>query len=156
MSTLEDNKLDTTERHSFFESKEHYMQFLANWKAYINEGKHKCGTYETTNGGVAKYDSSLTCEHHLLYNALRKRNLNKSFAPITDSNKLKMAHDDPYQAYCHARHGLSSFVRGWNSDHEWSRDRAHQRFEAFTEPFGDTVTPEMLEEVCGVLDGVKL
>lgn len=74
---------------SLFCSKEHYLQFKKSWKKYISDGNHIRSTYVDSNGGVCKNPSRLTSVQHLIYNALRNRDLHKSFSPITDCNKLQ-------------------------------------------------------------------
>ena len=145
METLQTQDDNLTNTHSFFESKEHYFQFLDSWKKYIADGHHKCGTYETSNGGTAKYDSDLTCMHHLIYNGLRKKDLHKSFSPLTSERKLNAKYDKrPYAAYYDAR---SEIMYHGRSGGDLTRILA---------PFGDTVTRSMLKELGEVLGGIEL
>jgi hypothetical protein len=136
-------KQDIEVKHSFFESKEHYLKFKKSWKQYIADGKHKCGTYPTSNGGEAKYDSDLTVTHHLVYNALRKRDLSKSFSPITGANKLESNGGNPYAAYDYARWRIGYLAKSGNLSN-------------LNEPFGGTVSQEMLQELSEVLKTIEL
>jgi hypothetical protein len=143
MENLVKQDVEVEVKHSFFESKEHYLKFRQSWKQYIADGKHKCGTYPTSNGGEAKYDSDLTCAHHLIYNALRKRDLSKSFSPITRETKLAESYGNPYAAYDAARWRISYLARSGNLD-------------SLAEPFGGTISKEMLQELSEVLKTIEL
>lgn len=132
--TVQDENLTNT--HSFFASKEHYLAFIDAWKKFYADGGHKRATYIDGQGGTCKYDSELTCIHHLIYNALRKRDLHKSFAPKQDST-------DPYEAYNNARAVLSSATR-------------YGYTESLKRPFGGTVTDDMLKELSETLKDVNL
>lgn len=139
METLVKQDDNLTNVHSFFVSKEHYLSFRAAWKQYIADGKHKRATYIDAWGGRCKEPSSLTAAHHLVYNALRKRDLHKSFAPLTNPNKVG---NDPYRAFDHARGAIS-----------WA---AKYRPDRLLAPFGGTVTEAMLKELSETLKSVAL
>lgn len=145
METLvkQDDNLENT--HSFFTSKEHYLAFTAAWKQYIADGKHECETYVDGQGGTCKYNSSLTAVHHLVYNAFRKRDLHKSFAPLTNEDRINAHYSrDPYAAYHNARRALDASFSRWGST-EWIKA-----------PFGGTVTDDMLKELNEVVKTIKL
>lgn len=146
METLQTQDENTVvDTHSFFESKEHYFKFLDSWKQYIADGHHKCGTWENSNGGTVKYNSSLTCTHHLIYNGLRKKDLHKSFSPLTSEGKLNSMWDKrPYGAFYNA---LSEIRYKGKSSGDLTN---------FLAPFGDTVTQSMLIELSDALWDVEL
>ena len=142
METLTQEKIENiTMKASFFDSKEHYLQFKAAWKQYIADGKHLRETYTDSQGGICKMDSALTCSHHLIYNALRNCDLKKSFSPITNQNKLKSQYSrDPYRAFEYARNSI-----------KWAlKSSASNSADWLLTPFGDTVTKEMLEDVYAI------
>ena len=142
METLQIQDIEKT--HSFFESKEHYLNFIDSWKQYIADGRHKCETYTDGQGGTCKMSSDLTCTHHLFYNALRKRDLTKSFSPLTNENKLNSRYDKrPYALYYDARSEIAYAVRSGNIGD-------------LVEPFGDTVAVDMLTELSETLKDVNL
>jgi hypothetical protein len=143
LATQEVQETPEVQRHSFFDSKEHYLQFKAAWKKYISDGHHLCGTYTDNQGGTCKYASNLTTIHHLIYNGLRKRDLRKSFCPITKPQKLKLAGGDPYAAFNYARNMLRYYARRGSTS-------------AISDVFGDTVTTSMLSELSESLEDVKM
>jgi hypothetical protein len=142
METLVKQDIENT--HSFFESKEHYFKFIDAWSQYIADGKHKCETYIDGQGGTCKHDSSLTSVHHLIYNGLRKRDLHKSYSPLTKPTKLALNYDDPYAAF--------------NDDLYWLQyyGRSASDLVGLLEPFGGTVTKAMIVELGDTLKDVKL
>lgn len=142
METLVAQEKDTTNRHSFFNSKEHYLAFTTAWKQYIANGNHICRTYVDSQGGTCKYDSALTSVHHLVYNALRKRDLYKSFTPLTNKNKI--GKHGLYAAYYDDLRVLRLSLGRWGNS-RWVKT-----------PFGETVTDEMLKELIGTLADIKL
>jgi hypothetical protein len=142
MNTLEVNETQT-EEHSFFTSKEHYLAFRDAWKQYHADGKHKKETYTDYQGGICKCPSELTSDHHLVYNALRKRDLSKSFTPITSEGKLNAFNGKPYAAFYAAKGRISACIK-------------YNRTDWLKEPFGGTVTDDMLKELNEALESINL
>lgn len=135
----------TNNTNSFFESKEHYLQFIAAWRKSLADGYHERTTYTDWQGGTCKHRSQLTAVHHLVYNALRRRDLHKSFAPLTNLGKINAHYSrSPYAAYYSAREGLERSLGRWGNT-DWIK-----------RPFGDTVTDEMLIELNEALKSVEL
>ena len=128
METLNKQDDNLTNTHSFFESKEHYLQFVNAWRANIND-----------EGGW-----SLTCTHHLIYNALRKKDLYKSFSPAGEGKCNARYDKRPYGAYYSARSELGY------------RARTGADLDRWLKPFGGTVTQPMLQELVKVLNEVEL
>lgn len=86
----------------------------------------------------------LGVSHYLLYAALRGRDWRKSFPPLLDARKIENG-----EIWHSAR------VRAVNT----VRSAAHfgdERAEALLEPFGGTVTLEMLRAVAAVLPGIRV
>jgi hypothetical protein len=143
----------TNEITSFFDSKEHYLEFIAAWKKSIADGYHERQKYthriyvDGSHKEVElKHPSKLTCVHHLIYNALRKKDLHKSFAPLTSEGKINAnAYRDPYYAFRRACDVLDRNVTSRWGRTDWIK-----------EPFGDTVTDEMLIKLNAALKCVKL
>lgn len=141
---------------SFFESKEHYLNFKQAWKQSIAEGYHVPFTYENpVNGGIEKFPSKLTCVHHLIYNALRGQDLKKSFRPLTRPGRLNNVSRDwrlyglrpenvPYAAYYMAFRSLRTWVE---------QDKLCAKLQ---EPFKGTVSREMLNELVKVLSSINM
>lgn len=156
METLVKNELNIN---TFFESKEHYLNFRSAWKKSISEGYHTRRTYENSDGGISKHKSDLTSTHHLIYNALRRRDLHKSFNPLTSFAKLAYTKFDyrsysggeinKYLAFDIARRNLDFAVTRYNNGSNFAIDK-------LMEPFSDTVTPQMLVELNVVLKTIKL
>lgn len=142
MSTLT-NEENQTKEHSFFTCKEHYLSFRDAWKQYHADGRHRKETYEDYQGGICKRPSALTAEHHLIYNALRKRSLSKSFSPITNPGKLNAFNGRPYAAFYRAKGIIAACVK-------------YNRTDWLKEPFGGTVTDEMLKELSEALELINL
>ena len=148
METLvkQDGNLENTNNHSFFESKEHYLKFVAAWRKSIADGFHERSLIRRTSWSgqeiISKCPSKLTCVHHLIYNALRKKDLHKSFRPLTNKDRLAGCH--PYAAFYKAVNVLK-----WATKNDRIADKLR-------EPFGNTVTNEMLLELFETLHNVKL
>ncbi|MFY0656233.1 MAG: hypothetical protein JXR12_05715 [Neptunomonas phycophila] len=123
---------------TFFETKEQYTAFIAAWKTFIAEGGHK--KYPVTSCGQ-EYDkiSDLKCVHHLLYAALRGKDISKNFTPNSKENYY-----GEFEAYSDARSYIAHAVR---SDHA---------FAVIQKVFGNTVTRDMLERVHVELKSINL
>jgi hypothetical protein len=143
METLVKQDENLTNTHSFFVSKEHFLSFRVAWRDSIAKGYHERETYTDYKNGVCKRPSKLTATHHLIYNALRKRDLHKSFAPLTRPTKLIAAYNNPYIAFNWARSHLKAAVKWGRTDH-------------LKEPFQGTVNDQMLKELSEALENVKL
>jgi hypothetical protein len=142
MSTLTNEETQAKE-HSFFTCKEHYLSFRDAWKQYHAEGRHKKETYEDYQGGICKSPSELTVQHHLIYNALRKRNLSESFTPIKNPGKLNAVGGNPHEAFNSAKARIAACVK-------------YNRTDWLKEPFAGTVTDEMLKELSEALELINL
>ena len=123
-------KIFPTQNDDLFESKEHYLAFRAAWsKAMNSEEKH-----------------NLTCDHHLLYIAARKRDFLAGFSPIMRESKLRGEEGAPGERYRTAikslrrvtmvRRGAEKLLKGSES---YGRMVNH-----LLAPFDGTITPEML------------
>lgn len=138
---------------SLFTCKEHYLQFRKAWKQYIADGNHigEKFTLRIENSiREFKRPSKLTCEHHLIYNAFRNRDLKKSFSPLIRPNKLLATkytglcmNVEPYYAFYRAVSNIGRFIK-------W------KRYDYLLAPFNGTVTIEMLEELYIKLSNEKL
>lgn len=113
-------------KETFFNDKEHYLQFKAAWAKAVNDP-----------------DVQITATHHLVYNLIRGYDATRGFTPITNVNKLSNG--------AYINHGLY-FARSALSMHigcakkgrsEWSK----RWVEEFLAPFGDTFTFEMLAKL---------
>jgi len=119
--------------HTFFDSKEEYLQFRQAWKDFHKDGKHKKKPTTDYCGGVS-HKSELTCAHHLIYALLRGRDITKSFVP-----NRKVHGQDPYFAYYNARQKISFSLRMLEN---------HSRGDMMAKlllPFGGLVSTDMLE-----------
>lgn len=92
-----------------FETKEQYLAFRAAW-------------------ATAAQSKELTAEHHILFNILCGRPIDRGFTPITKATKLQNGFRINHGLY-HAAQSLQ--YRMVN--------------EEFMAPFGDTITKEMIE-----------
>jgi hypothetical protein len=136
------NKENQTKEHSFFTCKEHYLSFRNAWKQYHADGRHEKKMQTAWDGSKFKA-SDLTCEHHLIYNTLRKRNLSKSFTPITSPGKLNAFNGKPYASFYAAKARIAALIKYGKTD--WLK-----------EPFGGTVTDDMLGELNEALELINL
>src|SRR5690606_1388218 len=100
MKTLKIENAKTT----FFTDKQHYLNFQQAWKDYINSGKHK--KPEQTHPDI-RPRSSLTFQHHIIYQAMRGKDIGKSVTPICNTNKLMNSGGNAY--FCWNRQNLSIF-----------------------------------------------
>lgn len=116
---------------TFFETKEQYINFISAWKSFIAEGKH--AKYPVYGYDGTEYDkvSDLKCVHHLLYAALRGKDISKNFVP----NNKTQSYDGPYAAFHEARSLINHATRS-----DYAYNTIHQ-------VFGDTVSKDMLSEV---------
>lgn len=124
---------------TFFETKEQYTAFIAAWKTFIAEGGHKKYPVHGWDGNEYDKVSDLKCVHHLLYAALRGKDVSKNFTPNN-----KETYYGQYQAYSEARSYIAHAVR---NDHA---------FGVIKNVFGDTVTRDMLERVSVELKSINL
>lgn len=125
---------------TFFETKEQYTAFISAWKSFIAEGKHAKYPVHGYDGNEYDKVSDLKCVHHLLYAALRGKDISKNFVP---NNKTDSYHG-PYAAYYDARSLIAHAVR---SDYA---------LKSIQQVFGDTVTRDMLTQVSEQLSKIKL
>ncbi len=124
---------------TFFETKEQYAAFITTWKTFIAECGHKKYPVHGCDGNEYDKVSDLKCVHHLLYAALRGKDVSKNF---TSNNKE--TYYGQYQAYSNARSYIAYAV---HSDHA---------FGVIKKVFGDTVTRDTLERVSVELKSINL
>ncbi len=144
---------------SIFKTKEQYLTFRAAWASAVNDVKSQsflkpADEYISATGniskgtGVHRNKGWLTGAHHILYNILRGRSYDKGFTPITNANKLKHGmhiNEGLYNAMYYLENVWTSatqIVNG-NTLSDW---RANE-LTKFIEPFGNTVTIEMLADL---------
>ncbi len=127
---------------TFFNDKEHYLQFKAAWKKAVNspKTKSKLETTEAYSGGtcVVRRKGWITATHHLIYNLLRGYDASRGFTPVTNKNKLT---NDAY-----INHGL--YEAYWYARYYASRDE-------FLKPFDGTVTKEMMSRLVEAMPEIK-
>lgn len=105
---------------TYFETKEQYIAFRTAW-------------------AKAAQDKVLTGAHHVLFNIVCNKPIERGFAPVTSTSKLQNGFRINHGLYF-AADDLTRVIKGASSDSSWSKDRA----EAFVKPFGDAFTIEML------------
>ncbi len=124
---------------SFFETKEQYVAFISAWKSFIAEGKHK--KYPLTSCGQ-EYDkvSDLECVHHLIYAALRGKDISKNFTP----NNRTQSYYGKFEAFNSAKESV------------YYASKNDRSFNNIKNVFGDTVTQDMLVRLYEELKSIKL
>ncbi len=126
-------KILPTQNDDFFESKEHYLAFRAAWsKAMNSEEKH-----------------NLTCDHHLLYIAARKRDFLAGFSPIMRESKLRGeegAAGERYRTAVKSLRRVTITRRGAQKLLEGNESYA-RGVNNLLAPFDGTITPEMLIQI---------
>ncbi len=126
-------KILPTQNDDFFESKEHYLTFRAAWsKAMNSEEKH-----------------NLTCDHHLLYIAARKRDFLAGFSPIMRESKLRGeegAAGERYRTAVKSLRRVTITRRGAQKLLEGNESYA-RGVNNLLAPFDGTITPEMLIQI---------
>ena len=127
---------------TFFETKEQYTNFISAWKKFIADGNHK--KYPVFGYDGTEYDkvSDLACVHHLLYAALRGRDITKNFTP--NNRHTDDAYFDTFQAFKDAKSAIY-----YASKHQ----NAYARI---TNVFGDSVTQSMLARVYDELKSFEM
>lgn len=149
-----------------FTCKEHYLAFHRAWadachddraKKQIKEAKVK--SWPDGSIYIRKYrtDSWLTASHMVLYNLLRDKPITDGFTPIHDVRRLAAGHHINlgfYQAAIGLWFVVENARRSLIPPADDAKDyvkRNHQHrkenVEKFLEPFGGTVTLEMLAKV---------
>ncbi len=115
-------------KETFFNDKEHYLQFKAAWAKAVNNP-----------------DVQITASHHLVYNLVRGYDATRGFTPITNVNKLSNGAYINHGLYF-ARSNLARYIgdakRG-NKLSEWSK----QWFDRFLAPLDGALTTEMLAKL---------
>jgi len=129
---------------TFFTDKNHYLAFTQAWKDYINSGKHK--KPQRTDPEVRTY-SSLTFQYHILYQALRGKDIGKCITPIQDSNKLMNNGGNPYICW-NQLYWLRYIGSAAKNKDQAKADRiAGNCVNELSKVFGDTITIEMLHKL---------
>ncbi|RLC08007.1 MAG: hypothetical protein DRI24_24005 [Deltaproteobacteria bacterium] len=144
-----------------FVSKEHYQAFRQGWKDFINSGKAKAEFHDHAYGRYKV--SALTGTHHLLFNILTEKDLSRTFRP--SELECKRGFWEAYgQLKMFGQKALDVvlFEKGdfkkpsYLSDGKYSELMAGNRstIEEFLEPFGKSITVEMLAKL--YLDYLKV
>ncbi len=124
----------------FFESKDQYLTFRQAWKSNFKNSKPTC---------------DLNGTHHLIYAALRGRDISKCFTPITTINKLHNGMQ-PYSSYLNAKNKLN-YAKCYMDESQNTKPRplALDWFKKETDnilaPFHGTITVEMIIELAPLL-----
>ena len=123
----------------FFGTKENYITFTSAWKQFIADGNHK--KYPLTYAGQ-EYDkvSDLECVHHLIYAAMRGKDISKNFTPNNHTQYI----DGKFEAFTAAKNAVY-----YASKHDTS-------FKKIKHVFGETVTQEMLVRLYEDLKSITL
>lgn len=134
-------------------TKENYLNAIASWKAFINDGKHK--KYKVYYDGYRvenpeehwskqiwtkieqyRWESDLTVHHHVFHTLLRRKSLQKAFDKAEDTegwvNTLKSVAQYSQQDPSFQRHSVN-----------WSK----AFIEKILKPYGGYVTIEDFIEV---------
>lgn len=124
-------------KETFFNSKDEYLQFIQAWKQFHAEGKHKKVEFTEYDGSI-HMKSNLHCEHHLLYNLLRGKDISKMFK-ATD----KHTGQGPFWAFEEARDAISWATRT-------------DRTKGLLAPFAGTIDKDTLSAVTEKIQGWSL
>ena len=150
MKTFKISKAPTT----FFESKEHYLSFRKAWKDNFAQGKHKPYSHgKSYDGTPLRAVSDITSAHHMIYNALRGRDLGKGYTLITNSNKLLLSGMPAYSGCDRAVRDIFSAKSlasetAQEKKRTWLIERLEADVKRLLEPFNGTITHETLIALC--------
>lgn len=139
---------------TFFESKEHYVSFRKAWKDNFAQGKHKPYSHGSSYDGTPlRAVSDITSSHHMIYNALRGRDLGKSYTPITNSNKLNHSGISAYGGCIQAHRKIfyaQALVKEMAGEKKriWLIDRLDADVKLLLAPFNGTITHDTLIKLC--------
>ena len=153
-----------------FENKQHYLDFRAEWACAVNSPKAKstlvpCDEWLSNEGeygkvshgtGVHRKTGWITGAHHLLFNILCEKRIDNGFTLRTNIDKIKSGE------YEFVNEGLvlaSYYVRRMIEAAKRRMSEGEppvfltRALDEFIEPFGDTVSYEMLANL--ELDAIK-
>lgn len=130
----------------FFTDKEHYLQFRQEWKDFHNEGHHiERGEWTTPHGNVKEYKHSLlNSSSYMLYNLLRGYDIKHGYCE----------HSEQGWAACdYAAGDILQAARGLENINvsAFSQSYALKTLEKLLQPFGGTVTSQMLYDLAAEL-----
>jgi hypothetical protein len=149
-----------------FTAKEHYLAFRQAWKDYINAGKHKPDFEVCPYGGGKKKISNLTAAQQLLFCILTEKDLSVVFKRSSNPDKpngfenaywrlrnyLRMA-----QKICQYERGENPFPSHIPRDKHADLIQSHKdRLDTFLEPFGKSLTYQMLNDIYRKLNDTKI
>ena len=144
-----------------FVSKEHYLSFRQGWKDFINSGKAKAEFHDHAYGRDRV--SALTGTHHLLFNILTEKDLSRTFKP--SKLECKRGFWEAYgelKGYGQKALDVVLYEKGEYVKPSYINDAKYgmlmegnrTRIEKFLEPFGNSITVEMLAKL--YLDYLKV
>lgn len=155
------NKIENLKT-EIFEDKEHYLAFRQAWKDYINSGKHKpvweekVFTYNKRTYIQKTKVSNLNGSQQLLFCLLTEKDLRVTFKP-SDNKEGKNGFGRAYFTLIHLIHSAAKLhefettgdlpLQANREYYQQYHDRIKKSFDRFLEPFGGTVTIEMLAQI---------
>lgn len=123
---------------TFFTDKEHYNTFVSNWKSFIANGNHK--KYKITHDYYNYFFvGDLNCVHHLIYAALRGKDVSKNFTKNT-----KVPTHLAYEAYSDA----VNLIRAATIN--------PRQMDKIVKVFGSSVTVDMLGKLYTQLQSIDV
>ena len=135
---------------TYFENKEHYINFRKAWAAAVNSPRAKKTFIEEKNyqGGYMRVRRLgwLKAEHYMLFNLLRNRPAETGFTPVTNKRKLLNGSSFNY-AVENTAFVLRTMVKEANSAISKGDMFGSTKLQEFLEPFDGTVTIQMLASI---------
>lgn len=142
---------------TFFTDKEHYLNFRKAWASAVNSPRAKSHLepcHEWLNSrlsegtGRQRVQGWITREHAILYNLLRELSIDNGFTQVTNKKRLDNSglrnhglYFGTYRLQFICQNAEQLINRPFDSD--WAKSSVN----GFLEPFGETVTKEMLKKL---------
>ena len=135
---------DNTNKTYFFNSKEEYLAFKAQWAAAVNSSKAKPSLEQGYSGGTYIKPGWITSVHHMIYNIVRDKPADFGFTKITNKNKLEKSKMKPDHGFLVAEASFERLQRTakklLTDDRMSSWDK--ERLQDVMKPFGGLLSLE--------------